>query len=75
MAIRFGRQLRDRLDRKALQSIARTGPDQPLPTDAERAVPRLRDRGWLRIVPHSDGDYVVLTDRGRAQRGKDGNMV
>jgi len=68
MKIRFARRYMERLDRGFLRSIARTSPDQRFASHIQAAIPRLQRRGWLKIVRHSDGDYVLLTDRGWQER-------
>ncbi len=58
-------------DRLALGAIAKGLPDSDLGPVLSAKVPRLVSRGWLQICEHSDGDYVRLTDQGRAILQKD----
>ena len=47
-----------------LREIAQVGPDERLGHLSD-AVPELVSLGWLRVVPHSDGDYIEITELGR----------
>ena len=49
---------------QALRRVAAVPPDTPLPDDLQAEVPTLQKLGWLKIIEHSDGDYVVPSEKG-----------
>lgn len=61
----MGRMLVKDPDRESLRSIVLVEPDEILPDHLQAAVPKLRKRGWIKTIEHSDGNYIMLTERGR----------
>ena len=58
---------RDMRLKKQLVRIVGVSPDRRIPLEID--VRALARRGWLRIVEHSDGDYVLITKAGRIALG------